>query len=252
MNTRNALLVLLAAVCLLKVSLQPLTTADIAATAMDGVVLIECAVPEYTVTVLTGLPSTSTSTAKGLIIWKKTKRKIDAYTVSTAGFVVTDKGHILTVAHGLPMCRKRSEKNLTVTFLGSRKKYRATILRYNRYLDAALLQVPNMPSYVPTLSLANTDPAVGSRVATIGHPESTYWSVSEGIANFRRDWGMGWGAPPRIVLQITAPINHGNSGGPVFNDRGEVIGAVSFTDYDAFFLGFIVPYDVLKAMLTEI
>lgn len=205
-------------------SQQPKTTASIVANSMDAVVLIKCRVPAVVI---------GTTTV------------VDTYIVSTAGFVATKYGHILTVAHGLTMCRDSFESNLTVTFFGDSKKHPAKILRYNRYHDVAVLQVPSAMARQP-LQLATSDPIPGSRSLTIGHPESIYWSVSEGVANFSRTWYYD---PPRKVVQYVGPVNHGNSGGPIFNDQGEVIGAMSFTDPEGVFLGFGVPYDVLESML---
>lgn len=208
----------LVAVHFVSMYMQPKSVEAIVANSMDSVVLIECKVKT---------PSTTRS-------------------VYTAGFISSEYGHILTVAHGLPACLNQNEKNIRI-WLGSDSKefHRAKILRYNAAHDVALLQMPSMPK-LRVLPLATKPSPVGSRVVAIGHPELLYWSACTGTLNYDRMWSK---TPRRIVTQITAPINQGNSGGPVFDEDGKVIGIVSFTLQSANSLGFIITYETLDAML---
>lgn len=73
----------------------------------------------------------------------------------------------------------------------------------------------------PTLPLASRSPAVGEPVVAVGNPAEQHWSVTEGIVSaFRERPGFG------PVVQISADVWHGSSGGPVVNAAGEVIGVV--------------------------
>lgn len=217
---------MLSVACLLYWYDQPHSTEYIAAKTLSGVVLIECDPAPIAI-----LLSTS-----GVVSSLKLSGAI------TAGIVTSKYGHIVTVAHGLSSCRNFGDE-INITYWDEPwKTYRANILRYNDLHDVALLQVPNPPDVSP-LDIADSEPAIGSKIVMVGHPESLYWAVSEGAAGFMRKWSKD-----RNVFQIVAPINHGNSGGPVLNNRGEVIGLLSFTLVDATFLGFAVPIDIIKAM----
>lgn len=71
-------------------------------------------------------------------------------------------------------------------------------------------------------------PERGDRVIVVGHPYGLEWTMTDGIVSnpLRTHWG-NYGAPMEF-MQISAPVHPGNSGGPVFNVYGEVIGIVSF------------------------
>lgn len=191
------------------------TTAELAERATPSVVVIECYVPFM---------------QDGRVSYR---------IANTAGFVATDKGHILTVAHGLSQCTKKRQKNIRVRFWEDPgKAYRAVLLRIDEKSDAAILQVPSMPSSVLPLELDLSLQRAGSPAVAIGHPELFYWSVSDGVISADRYWKDSG----KHLIQITAPIHPGNSGGPVLNSKGYVIGVVSFYVNDST-LAFIIPID---------
>lgn len=98
------------------------------------------------------------------------------------------------------------------------------VVKYDEALDMALLRVKNMPSGVPVLSFGNPDDmSVGDKVAAIGHPEQAgLWTLTTGvistvIANIGQVSGKN-------VFQSDVSINRGNSGGPLLNANGNIIG----------------------------
>lgn len=164
---------------------------------------------------------------------------------TTAGFVASDYGHIITVAHGLDQCLGRREKNIVVRYWEDPSvEYRAKIVRYSKSSDVGILQVPNHPNVLPLKIDDALEQRVGSTAIAIGHPHLLYWSVTSGIVSADRLW-TGINAYKHIV-QVSSLINQGNSGGPIINDRGEVIGIASFNIGGNPTLGFLVPNDILN------
>lgn len=166
-----------------------------------------------------------------------------------AGFVASKYGHIITAAHIINKCVDDPDKwSIFISFMGSKKQYKAALLRYDAYGDIASLQVPNIPKHIKPLAI-NSDFRydVGTAIIAIGHPLFWYWSVSDGIISADR-YHLD---PYKRIIQVTAPSTHGNSGGPLLNRRGEVIGIVSFGSKDNNALVFAVPGEMIKAILAN-
>lgn len=106
--------------------------------------------------------------------------------------------------------------------------------------DIAIL--PRIPSPPPGLTLANTSPAIGEHVVVIGPPEGLSNSASDGIVSAVRQIGG------KRYLQITAPISHGSSGGPVLNQRGDVVGVSVMMLTEGQNLNFAVPISDVRAL----
>lgn len=119
------------------------------------------------------------------------------------------------------------------------------VVAYDKNLDLALLRVPGAAG-VPALTLAGSSPQTGEKIYALGNPEGLSGSLSDGlVSNARRTDGT------RTLIQISAPISHGSSGGPVVNDRGQVIGvAVGFLA-DGQNLNFAIPAADVRALLKR-
>lgn len=95
------------------------------------------------------------------------------------------------------------------------------------------------------LSLASQAVNPGEQVYVIGNPEGLEKTISQGIVSaLRTDDG-------RELIQITAPISHGSSGGPVFNEKGEVIGVAVGMLGDGQNLNFAVPVKYVSQLLAK-
>lgn len=159
----------------------------------------------------------------------------------TAGFVVSKRGHIVTVAHGLTSCMGKNQKNIFVHFWQEPTKvHKAAILKIDTEQDAAIIQVPTMPTDIKPLDIDISIQEQGGRVFTIGHPGLFYWSVADGVLSSDRIWYPS----RRHLMQTSIPIIPGNSGGPVLNDKGLVIGIVSFYVQSPT-LNFLIPMDTI-------
>ena len=99
--------------------------------------------------------------------------------------------------------------------------------------DLALIRL-DAASY-PRVDLNTNDPAIGSRTYVIGAPKGFEFSITDGLlSQIQQVDGYD-------QFQVSCPISGGNSGGPVVNDRGEVVGITSWTKRDAQNLSFATP-----------
>ena len=113
--------------------------------------------------------------------------------------------------------------------------------------DLAILKVANLSA--PPLPLGNSDTVqVAETVYAVGNPRGLEGTVSEGIiSNIQPDGNSGIRGE---VIQMTAPISQGSSGGAVLNSRGEVIGIVASVRNDGQNLNFAIPVNALKTLLN--
>ncbi len=110
-------------------------------------------------------------------------------------------------------------------------------------VDVAILP---RPSAVPgTLALSNAAIVVGERIVVIGAPEGLTNTVSDGIVSSLRRLDA------RALIQITAPISHGSSGGPVLNTRSQVVGISVAMLKDGQNLNFAVSASDIRALLRS-
>jgi len=132
-----------------------------------------------------------------------------------SGFFVSQDGYVVTNNH---VVEKAAEVQL-VTDDG--KTLNAKVIGTDPRTDLALLKVTESGNY-PFVQLAAGKPRIGDWVLAVGNPFGLGGTVTAGIVSAQgRDIGSG---PYDDFLQIDAPINRGNSGGPTFNQNGEVIG----------------------------
>ena len=118
------------------------------------------------------------------------------------------------------------------------------VLRVDHVNDLALLEVDTPLTSAP-LKIQNGQVAPGEAIFALGNPEGLEKTISQGIISGIRDRNA------RELLQITSPISHGSSGGPILNSRGEVVGVAVGMLVDGQNLNFAVPAKFITALLTE-
>ena len=171
---------------------------------------------------------------------------------SGSGFVVSSEGHVVTNAHVI-----EGERNVSVTlFLGRgaavEKKTieRVEILAVNPYWDLALLLLPAKAiagvALTPIPFGRFEDVRTGQPVFSIGNPLGLERTISEGIVSTKNRAYNGM-----LYIQTTAPTNPGNSGGPLFNLKGEMIGVVSWQYTFSEGLNFAIPVSTVEAFLEN-
>ena len=167
-----------------------------------------------------------------------------------SGVRISHDGKVVTASHVV-----HGMEDLSVEFLG-RDAVRARVIGFQPGADLALLQLDVIPSDRPVAKLADSNGVgVGDAVFVIGAPYGLTYSLSNGIVSARwesntvtRDF------PLAEFFQTTAAINTGNSGGPMFNMAGEVIGIVSHNiskSGGSEGLGFVVTANTVRKLLLE-
>jgi len=140
-----------------------------------------------------------------------------------SGVLISDQGEILTAAHVV----KNAEK-ITVTFKDGRS-FPAEVVRLAVVADVALIKLVFFINDYPVIKLGNSDSVdVGDDIFIIGAPFGIEYSLSRGIISRKSvEQSKMAGFSFAEFFQTDAAINQGNSGGPMFNMQGEVIGIVS-------------------------
>lgn len=144
---------------------------------------------------------------------------------------------------------------ITVYSNETQKKYKAVIVYKDAIADIAILRLYDWDMFEanehPTnLTLGDSDETkVGDKVVVIGHPWGLTWTVSQGIlsAKDRRP-----GSNPRYLYQVDANLFQGNSGGPIFNEKGQVICVSTLMlAMEGGSYGFCVPSDFLHKVIYD-
>ena len=164
-----------------------------------------------------------------------------------SGFIVDSSGYVVTNNHVVGEAAK------VEVILQDNSKYTARIVGRDPKTDIALLKI-KADKPLPYVSFGDSNAAqVGDWVIAVGNPFGLGGSVTTGIISARgRDIHTGQFDD---FLQIDAPINRGNSGGPTFNLQGEVIGintAIYSPNGGSVGIGFAVPSNVAKQVMNQL
>jgi len=133
-----------------------------------------------------------------------------------SGFFISEDGYVVTNNHVVD-----SETSVTV-ITDEGKEYKARVIGTDDKTDLALLKVDAANAKFTYVKFSGAEPRVGDWVVAVGNPFGLGGTVTAGIISARgRNIGAG---PYDDFLQIDAAVNRGNSGGPAFNYKGEVVG----------------------------
>jgi serine protease Do len=163
---------------------------------------------------------------------------------SGSGFIVDPAGYVLTNYHVI-----EGADRLTVT-LSDGRAFRASVIGIDPAIDVALLQIPVAePVTVAPLGRSETL-RVGEWVCAIGNPLGYVHSVTVGVVSFlgRKVFDQSLDS----LIQTDAAITFGNSGGPLINSRGEVVGMTTAVSALASNIGFAIPIDQILAILPQL
>ena len=157
------------------------------------------------------------------------------------GFLINKDGYLVTNAHVL------SGGKIVRAITYEQESHDATIIGYDPVIDIALLKIPG--EYIE-LDLADSSKVqIGEKVIAIGNPLGLQFSVSEGIVSaIHRQVPNSIGS----YIQTDAALNPGNSGGPLINKEGKVIGINNFKIGGSESLGFALESSYIEKTVNEI
>ncbi len=168
-----------------------------------------------------------------------------AVTGQGSGFFITADGYAVTNNHVV-----QNADNVQVT-TDDGKTYTAKVIGTDSRTDLALIKVDGKD--FPFVKLADAAPRIGDWVLAVGNPFGLGGTVTAGIVSARgRDIGAG---PYDDFIQIDAPVNKGNSGGPSFDVEGNVIGvntAIFSPSGGSVGIAFDIPADTVKNVVTQL
>ena len=176
------------------------------------------------------------------------------------GVLISNDGEIFTNSHVVGNAKK-----VFIYFMPknggkySKEDYMTgMVVNNNKTVDLALIKLTNKPVGVKPLSLANASSIkIGQDVHAIGHPGNyAKWSYTRGyigqiIKNHEWDYDDGINRKAQMLIQSQTPIFGGNSGGPLLDDSGEIIGVNTFSDTEYQAGNYAVSVKDLKLFLNE-
>ena len=180
-----------------------------------------------------------------------------------SGFVVDEKGVILTNAHVITNVAEsrtnvQGARAVYVEFADG-ERVTATVVGWDLFSDVGVIRVSPKDHALDLVPLGNSATVVvGEPVAAIGSPFGKQTSLSVGVVSATGrsiDSLTAGGFAVSNAIQIDAPINRGNSGGPLFDGEGRVIGInaqIQSTTGNAEGVGFAIPIDLARRALDQL
>jgi serine protease Do len=173
-----------------------------------------------------------------------------SFSETGSGVLISPDGKVMTAAHVV-----HAMDVVTVEFLGG-ETVSAKVIASEPAADLSLLQLEHVPPGVKSSPLADSDTVqVGDPVIIVGAPYGLSYSLSAGLISARWAPNTVYKTMPLAeFFQTTATINTGNSGGPMFELNGEVIGIVSHNiskSGGSEGLGFVVTINTAKQLLLQ-
>ena len=181
---------------------------------------------------------------------------------SGSGFVIDESGLMLTNNHVVTLDSDTVAQKLSVQFHNDPKTYPAKVVGRSPIYDVALIKI-DAPGkkFTPTVLGDSDSIQVGQKAIAMGNPFGLEFSVSEGIISAKGRDFAGSSNLASNVIQTDAAVNPGNSGGPLLNSSGEVIGintaiispGTAGSGQGQFAgIAFALPINLVKSILTDL
>ena len=153
-----------------------------------------------------------------------------------SGALISSQGHILTNYH---VISESNELEVALHYsydLGddiTKYFFKAKLIKADPEKDLALIKLINAPSDLNVLKISRVIPPIGAKVHAIGHPNTEFWSYTTGyISQMKHDYEWQYeddGMQHVATVYLTqTPIDEGNSGGPLLNSYGNIVGVNTF------------------------
>jgi serine protease Do len=163
-----------------------------------------------------------------------------------SGFFISSDGYVVTNGHVV------GDSQSVEIETDDQKTYKARVVGTDPKTDIALLKIDGHSDF-PYAAFAEGVPHVGDWVIAVGNPYGLGGTVTAGIVSARgRDIGT---SPYDDFIQIDAPVNKGNSGGPAFDESGKVVGvttAIYSPSGGSIGIGFAIPADTVKSVVAQL
>lgn len=164
-----------------------------------------------------------------------------------SGVIIDAAGHILTNAHVVDKASK-----IFIALPDSRQELQAELIGQDLRIDLAVLKITDEGDYPCLPPASSSDLLLGETVVAIGNPLGLGHSITTGIvSSLKRRIQVGR-QQSSIFIQTDALINPGNSGGPLININGELIGINTAIAQQAQGIGFSIPIDTAKRVLSDL
>jgi S1-C subfamily serine protease len=177
-----------------------------------------------------------------------------------AGSLIDNDGYIITNLHVVEGAKfveviQKPEGNKQ---LNDAPRYSGEIILINEKNDLALIKVTGLPKNISIVPLGYLkDVNVGEEVHAIGHPQGLFWSYTKGVVSQIRN-NYKWtsdkskkGNYQATVIQTQTPISQGNSGGPLFNNAGKLVGVNTMIFGQGQNLNFSVAVDEVQELIKN-
>jgi S1-C subfamily serine protease len=188
------------------------------------------------------------------LIYNKNSKMIGAGSlIDNEGFIITNL-HVVEGAKFVEVIQK-PEGNKQ---LNDAPRYSGEVILVNEKNDLALIKVTGLPKNISTVPLGYIkDVNVGEEVHAIGHPQGLFWSYTKGVVSQIRN-NYKWtsdknkkGNYQATVIQTQTPISQGNSGGPLFNNDGKLVGVNTMIFGQGQNLNFSVAVDEVQELIKN-
>jgi S1-C subfamily serine protease len=159
-----------------------------------------------------------------------------------SGFIISSDGKIATNLHVIQTLRSGGVQ------LASGERFDSfSVLAFDERKDVAIIKIAGFD--LPLLTLGNSNTTqVGEPVLIMGSPLGLQGSVTTGVVSSMRDDPFGGGFK---MIQTDASVNPGNSGGPLVNQKGEVVGIIRYKIGGTENLNFAIPINYLRGMMDS-
>jgi serine protease Do len=181
---------------------------------------------------------------------------------SGSGFVIDESGLMLTNNHVVTLDSDTVAQNLSVKFHNDPKTYSAKVIGRSPIYDVALIKIDAPGKKFSAMNLGDSDTIkVGQKAIAMGNPFGLDFSVSEGIISATGRDFSGSSNLASNVIQTDAAVNPGNSGGPLVNSSGDVVGintaiispGTAGSGQGQFAgIAFALPINLVKSILNEL
>lgn len=173
--------------------------------------------------------------------------------VSGTGFVISTDGYLITNYHVIEAAYLNHSSISAVFHDGS--SYAAKLVGADSEGDIAVLKI-EAEACVPAPLGDSSDILVGDEVFAVGNPlgELSFTMTSGRVSALDRSISTDNNSVPINMFQIDAPVNSGNSGGPLYNARGEVIGVITakYSSSSIEGIGFAIPINQVQSVASDL